>query len=170
MSDSGEVGPPPEKPADTPRSPAARKQGEGALGTPLFRGMSHDEILAVIRGLRLHSLDPGHIVVTEGEPGESLFVLTTGRCRAHVRNPAGRNLEVRQLKEGDFFGEISVLTGEPRSATITTQTPCELLELDRANLRGIVERHPRVREVLKEFHDQRADSTIEATIRGMPQA
>jgi CRP-like cAMP-binding protein len=131
--------------------------------------MSRDEILAVIRGLRLHSLDPGHIVVTEGEPGDSLFVLTTGRCRAHVRNPAGKNLEVRQLKEGDFFGEIAVLTGEPRSATITTQTPCELLELDRANLRGIVERHPRVREVLQEFHTQRADSTIEATIRGMPQ-
>lgn len=167
VSDSGEVAPPPEKPADTGPSRRAPAQERRALETPLFRGMSRDEILAVIRELRLHSLDPGHIVVTEGEPGDSLFVLTTGHCRAHVRNPAGRNMEVRRLREGDFFGEISVLTGQPRSATITTQTPCELLELDRTSLDSIVDRHPRVRDVLQEFHSQRAGSTIEATIRGM---
>jgi hypothetical protein len=166
---SGEVVPPPEKAAASgaPASLAYRSRGAGAVETPLFRGMSREETLAVIRGLRLHGYGPGRILVTEGEPGDSLFVVTTGLCRAYVRNRAGRNMEVRELQEGDFFGEISVLTGHARSATITTVTPCELLELDRTSLESITTTFPRVREVLQEFHSRRADSTVEAAIRGL---
>ena len=76
-------------------------------------------------------------------------------------------MEVRELEEGDFFGEISILTGEPRTATVTTVTSCELLELDRPALNSIIETHPNVLEVLREFHKRRAESTIEAAIRGM---
>jgi hypothetical protein len=157
--------------ADRPPAKARDARGAegagGAFGTPLFQGMSREETLAVIRELRLFSAGPGEILVTEGEPGQSLFVLTTGVCRAYVRGPQGRNVEVRQLREGDFFGEISVLTGQLRSATITTVTPCELLELDRPSLDAIIRAHPNVRKVLEEFHAQRADSTLEAAIRGM---
>ena len=129
--------------------------------------MSPEEIAAVIRGIRLLGFGPGSIVVSEGEPGDSLFVVTTGLCRAFVRNATGKNLEVRQLSEGDFFGEISILTGQPRTATITTATPCELLELSRGSLDSIIKTHPRVKEVLAEFHARRADSTVEASIRGI---
>jgi cAMP-dependent protein kinase regulator len=162
---SGRVVPPPEKPSAD--AAAAKTRREAARGTPLFRGMSVREIIAVIHGLRLQTFAAGEILVTEGEPGDSLFVLTTGLCRAFVRNPAGRNVEVRELREGDFFGEISVLTGQPRSATITTATPCELLELDRESLDSILASHPKVKDVLDEFHTARADSTIEAAIRAM---
>jgi hypothetical protein len=167
VTEAGEVVPPPEKPAAALGKPATQAKGSGAFGTPLFRGMSAEEIVAVIRGIRLLSFGPGTIVVTEGEPGDSLFVVTTGLCRAYVKSAASRNVEVRQLQEGDFFGEISVLTGQPRSATITTATPAELLELDRPSLDSIIRSHPRVKDVLKEFHDRRADSTVEAAIRGM---
>jgi hypothetical protein len=167
LTDRGDVVPPPEKLGQVPSRPAAQAKGAGAIGTPLFRGMSPEEIAAVIRGIRLLSFGPGSIVVSEGEPGDSLFVVTTGLCRAFVRNATGRNLEVRQLSEGDFFGEISILTGQPRTATITTATPCELLELSRESLDSIIKTHPRVKEVLAEFHARRADSTVEASIRGI---
>jgi cAMP-dependent protein kinase regulator len=123
----------------------------------------------VIRGLNLLSFGPGAILVTEGEPGDSLFILTTGLCRAYVRNADGNNVEVRQLKEGDFFGEISVLSGRARTATITAATPCELLELDRASLDSILETHPNVRNVLEEFFMKRAQSGLEAEARGRAQ-
>ena len=165
VSESGVVAPPPEKPAAKADKSQARR--EAALGTPLFRGMSPQEIVAVIRGLTLRSFDAGHILVTEGEAGDSLYVLTTGVCRAFVKNPKGRNVEVRELNEGDFFGEISMLTMQPRSATVTAGTPCELLELDRASLDSILASHPHVMEVLEEFHSRRAESTIEAAIRTM---
>ena len=167
LTDRGDVVPPPERLGQVPSRPATQAKGAGALGTPLFRGMSPEEIAAVIRGIRLLSFGPGSIVVTEGEPGDSLFVVTTGLCRAFVRNATNRNLEVRQLSEGDFFGEISILTGQPRTATITTATPCELLELSRESLDSIIKTHPRVKEVLAEFHARRADSTVEASIRGI---
>jgi cAMP-dependent protein kinase regulator len=166
VTDDGAVVPPPE-PVGSPAKSPTQVRREAALGTPLFRGMSPQEIVAVIRGLRLHSFPAGHIVVTEGQPGDSLFVITTGQCRAFVKNPSGRNVEVRELSEGDFFGEISVLTGEPRSATLTTASRCELLELDRSSLDSILKTHPHVRKVLEEFQKQRADSSVEAAIRGM---
>jgi cAMP-dependent protein kinase regulator len=166
VTQGGDVVPPAE-PVGSPAKSPTQVRREAALGTPLFRGMSPQEIVAVIRGLRLHSFAAGHIVVTEGQPGDSLFVITTGMCRAFVKNPSGRNVEVRELGEGDFFGEISVLTGEPRSATITTASRCELLELERANLDSILKTHPHVREVLEDFQQQRADSSVEAAIRGM---
>ena len=166
VTGSGGVVPPPEK-ASAEASPAAKSRREAALGTPLFRGMSPQEIVAVIRGLTLRSFEAGHILVTEGEAGDSLYVLTTGRCRAFVKNPKGRNVEVRELNEGDFFGEISMLTMQPRSATVTTATPCELLELDRESLDSILASHPHVMEVLEEFYKARSDSTLEAAIRAM---
>lgn len=135
--------------------------------TPLFRGFSNEELVAVIRGLRLLAFAPGMIIVTEGQAGDSLFVLATGMARAFVKTPSGRSLQVRELMEGDFFGEISILTGRPRSATITAASRCELLELDKPTLDSIAAAHPHVLEVLKEFHDQRAGSTLEAAIRGM---
>ena len=47
------------------------------LATPLFGGLGEEELLAVVRGLRLHIFEPGDVIVTEGEPGESLFILAT---------------------------------------------------------------------------------------------
>jgi cAMP-dependent protein kinase regulator len=166
VGDYGSLAPPPEKPAEAASGAAAPGESGGALGTPLFRGMSRAEIVAVIRGLNLLSFGSGAILVSEGEPGDSLFILTTGLCRAYVRNADGKNVEVRQLKEGDFFGEISVLSGKPRTATITTATPCELLELNRASLVPIIKTHPNVRKVLEEFFMKRADSSDESAARG----
>lgn len=162
VSESGDLVPPPERAAEAAR---AGTSGTGALGTPLFRGMSREEVVAVIRGLNLLSFSPGAIVVTEGEPGDSVFIVTTGLCRAHVRDSEGRNAEVRQLGEGDFFGEVSVLSGKARTATVTTATPCELLVLDRASLASILKSHPNVRTVLEEFFAQRADSGLESAAR-----
>ena len=135
--------------------------------SPLFSDFSSAELLAVIGGLRLLTFDAGDIVITEGEPGDSLFVLTTGRVKAFVRNPAGRHVQVREMEEGEFFGEISILTGKPRTATITAASRLELLELDRATLDAMTPGHPGVIKVLTAFCRQRAGSADEALVRGM---
>lgn len=135
--------------------------------SPLFDDFDRDELVEVIRGLRLVTFDAGDIVVSEGEPGDSVFVVTTGRVRAFVRQASGQSAKVRDLEEGDFFGEISILQGGRRTATITCATPCVLLELDRATLDRIAVRHPGVLKVMREFHDQRAGSTVEHMIRGL---
>jgi len=135
------------------------------LSTPLFEGLAQDELIAVIQGLSFSSYAAGDILVAEGAPGDSLFILTTGRVKAWIRDPSGHYKLVKELEEGSFFGEISVLTGKPRTATITAASDCEVLDLDRATLDSITERYPRVREVLKRFHEQRAMDTVETLLR-----
>ena len=151
--------------AATEPEPAPAEQRPAFVSTPLFEGFSQEELVAVIRGLKLLTFAPGDILVAEGGPGDSLFILASGSVKAFVRNPKGDYVKVKELGEGAFFGEIAVLTGKPRTATITAASACELLELDRPALDAITATHPRVREILKQFHEQRAQDTVQAMIR-----
>ncbi len=134
--------------------------------SPLFATFSSKELLAVIRGLNLLTFEPGEIIVSEGEPGSSLFVLASGSVRVYVRNSSWGNKEVRTLDEGEFFGEISLLSGKPRTATITAATPAEILELDRNTLDRIIVQHPQVPKVIKNVSASRAMSPEELKARG----
>jgi CRP-like cAMP-binding protein len=138
------------------------------VASRLFKDLSDEELLEVVRGLRLHTYEAGDIVVTEGEPGQSLFTLTTGRVKVFVANPDLRNFEVATLTEGDFFGEISSLSGRPRTATVVAAGVCELLELDRPTLDSIARTHARVRDVLESSYIERASSPEAAAVRAVP--
>ncbi|HJS59476.1 MAG TPA: cyclic nucleotide-binding domain-containing protein [Vicinamibacteria bacterium] len=144
---------------------APPKGGDAMVSTPLFHGLSEHDLAAVIHGLELLTFEPGDILVAEGAPGDSLFILSTGSVKAYVRNPKGHYTRVHTLVEGDFFGEISALTGKPRTATLVAAVDCEVLELKKKNLDEITATHPQVREVLKKFHEERARSTIDAMMK-----
>lgn len=133
--------------------------------SPLFSDFNRDELIEVIRGLELLSFEPGDIILSEGEPGESLLVLSSGAVKAFVKNMEGKNVLVRRMKEGEFFGEISLLSGKPRSATITAETACDLLELDRNSLDDIASRYPGVRKVIQDFYLRRSGSASEVQAR-----
>ena len=137
----------------------------GAVPSPLFGGFSEAELGAVISRLQLLSFEAGDIVVTEGQKGDGLFVLTTGLLKAFVRDQGGRNVPVREMPEGSFFGEISMIRDEPRSATVTCATRCEMLALDRKAFEEIAALHPRVRQVVQETYEARAGSLEEMLAR-----
>jgi len=144
---------------------APRQGGDAMLSTPLFGGFSEQDLAAVIHDLELITFEPGDVLVAEGAPGDSLFILSTGSVKAYVRNPKGHYVRVHTLVEGDFFGEISVLTGKPRTATLIAASDCEVLELKKDKLDALTKTHPQVREVLQKFRDERARSTIEAMMK-----
>ncbi len=132
------------------------RSGSQIVVSPLFQSFSVDEMVAVIQGLKLLSYEPRQFVIREGNAGDSLFMLTSGTVRAFRKNAAGKQVLLGELTEGAFFGEGSILTGQPRAASVVAWSPCELLELDRATLDSIVATHPRVLDVLNEFAAQRA--------------
>ncbi len=139
-----------EAPAAAPSLPAMPR-----FSSPLFADFSEDDLVAVIQGLELVSFVPGDILILEGDPGTSLFVITSGVVRAFVRQPDGKNKLAREMGEGSFFGEISVLSGKPRTATVTAKTPVEALILERTILDDICKTHPSVRTTLQKFAAER---------------
>jgi CRP-like cAMP-binding protein len=144
---------------------ALRAYGHGLRASPLFEGFSEEELLDLIRGLRLMTFEPGDVILTEGEPGEGLFILAIGTVRVFIRNPAGRSIALRDLGEGSCFGEISTLSGRPRCATVVAASRCELLELDKPTVDALSQAHPRVRAVLEELYIERATSPQAESIR-----
>ena len=127
--------------------------------SPLFRDFSVDEMVAVIQGLRLSSFERGDVILRQGQPGGSLFMLTSGRVRAFQKDRAtGKQVKIADLTEGAFFGEISMLTGQPRNASVVALNSCELLELDRPTLDDITKTHPHVWDVLREFAEKRSQA------------
>jgi cyclic nucleotide-binding protein/tetratricopeptide repeat protein len=129
--------------------------GNQIVVSPLFRDFSVDEMVAVIQGLKLLSYERGAVILREGQGGGSLYMLTSGRVRAFKKSADGKQNTLGDLKEGAFFGEMSILTGQPRMASVVALARCELLELDRPTLDGITKTHPHVWDVLREFAEKR---------------
>lgn len=135
--------------------------------SPLFEVLDDEEREAVIREMVYAEFGEGDIVITEGEQGSSLYVVVSGEVKVFTRGPRGESVPLASLGEGEFFGEVSVLTGKPRTATITATRPSELLRLDKEKLDAVIERHPHVRTVLEDFYKRRASHTVEAMIERM---
>jgi CRP-like cAMP-binding protein len=95
-----------------------------------------------------------------------MFIIASGTVKAWVRDPKGRFLKVKELSEGEFFGEISVITGKPRTATITAAGEVEVLELGKTTLDSIVQKHPHIKQVLADYQKKRAQETVSAIIKG----
>jgi len=127
-----------------------------------FREQALEDILTVTS---LRSYQEGDIVVTEGEQGSSLFLVVTGQVKVFTRGERGEHLPLAELGPGDFFGEVSLLTGRPRTATITAKTEVVAIELDKDDVDRISVDHPEVSEVLEDFYRRRAQETVEAVIR-----
>ena len=132
--------------------------------SPLFEMMSDEERKAVVDEMVLEQFNEGDIVIAEGEPGSALYVIVHGGMKVYGKGPRGDSVYLANLSEGDFFGEVSVLTGKPRTATITASHKSELLRLDKEKLDGIVAKHPRVKSVLEDFYRKRASHTVEAMV------
>lgn len=134
--------------------------------SPLFEILPDDQRQAIIGEMEVETHDEGSVVINEGDPGTSMYVIASGGVKVYTRSPKG-TVYLAQLGEGDFFGEVSVLTGKPRTATITAAERTELLRLDKEKLDGVLAKFPGLRRVLDEFYKKRAEHTVEAMIESL---
>jgi CRP/FNR family cyclic AMP-dependent transcriptional regulator len=108
-------------------------------GVPLFEGLSKNHLKKIAALGEVASYMEGASVVREGQPGDSFFVALTGQAKVTVK---GRT--VHRVLPGDHFGEISLLDGGQRTATVTTETPMTLFIIARTNFLKAIERDPGV--------------------------
>lgn len=136
--------------------------------SPLFEVLEPQERAALVKEMDLEAHDEGSVIISEGDTGGSMYVIAQGEVKVYTRGTAGSgSVYLAKLGEGDFFGEVSVLTGKPRTATITASRPTELLRLDKEKLDNALATFPRIRKVLDEFYKKRATHTVEAMIESL---
>jgi cAMP-dependent protein kinase regulator len=122
---------------------------------PLFSDLAPEEFVAVLQASKFSTHVAGTVVVREGDPGESMFVLVQGNVAVRRQRADGVNHALAELSEGSFFGEMALLTGAPRLASVVALTDVMLLELTRADVDRIIGAHPSVLEVLDRFFRER---------------
>jgi cAMP-dependent protein kinase regulator len=137
--------------------------------SPLFEVLNEVEREAIVREMEVETHDEGSVILAEGDPGTSMYVIASGEVKVYTRGAGGTggSVYLARLGEGDFFGEVSVLTGKPRTATITASQRTELLRLDKSKLDGVLSKHPGIRTVLDDFYKKRANDTVEAMIESL---
>jgi len=105
---------------------------------PFFQGLGAAAIADIVRLLRAREVAEGTIVVRVGEPGDAMYFIVSGEVSVHLTS------ESLKLGPGQFFGEMALLFGAPRSATVAATKPSVLLVLDIADFRELAGRRPEV--------------------------
>lgn len=107
--------------------------------TPLFGELDDAELGAVAQVMNECTAGRGEILTAEGGPGDGFFVIDTGEAEASVQGQV-----TRTMRAGDFFGEIALMTGGNRTATVTATTDLHCYALTPWDFRVLVEDHPEI--------------------------
>jgi small-conductance mechanosensitive channel/CRP-like cAMP-binding protein len=127
------------------QDPAAQAQERGRLlaGVDLFAGLSDEARHEIAGAIRSRTFGDGESIVRQGEPGESMFIIGSGRAVV-VLEPDRR--EVATIERGGYFGEMSLLTGEPRTATVIARGDTMVLEIGAELFRHLAATSPQAIE------------------------
>jgi CRP/FNR family transcriptional regulator, cyclic AMP receptor protein len=130
--------------APPPGPPVGRDQKvERLQQVPLFEGCSRRQLNAVAKITAVGEAAAGQILTRVGEPGNEFFLILDGTARVDI-SPQKH----RRLGPGDFFGEMSLLDGQPRSATVVTETPLRFLVITRKNFARLLNEVPGLTQAL----------------------
>lgn len=127
---------------------------------PLFADLDQEEFNDFTNRMQFHTHPAGTVIVKEGDPGASVYVVTRGAVKVYT-TVDGKQVDLAQLQPSDFFGEIAFLTGKPRTATVETVEECDILEVPEDQLADLIRTKPRIREVMQKYYDQRVASTLQ---------
>jgi small-conductance mechanosensitive channel len=120
----------------------------------VFRALDAGKIDRLSRRMRMIMYGPGEVVLRQGDPGDSLYVVRAGRVAVQVGADGARK-EVATLTAGQFFGEMSLMTGESRSATVVAKTDCECYVVDKESFQEVLDERPELAGIISEILSRR---------------
>jgi CRP/FNR family transcriptional regulator, cyclic AMP receptor protein len=115
---------------------------------PLFGGLRPGELDRLVDEVRTRRYRRGEVIFHVGDPGDSLFIVTSGRVKISSPSEGGVEAILATLGPGKFFGALALLDGAPRSASATAVEATEALVLPRASLRRLIDEAPAIRDHL----------------------
>ena len=115
----------------------------------VFNKLPPDAMAVLLGALEPIVVPQDTAIIREGEPPGPMYILEDGRCRVHV-GFEDRRRTVAYLRPGEFFGEFSVLRGQPRESTVETVTPCRLLRLTQETYLALLDEYPDFRDAIED--------------------
>jgi subfamily B ATP-binding cassette protein HlyB/CyaB len=112
----------------------------------VFAPLSPADIRSLLSCLHTKEYEKGATVVKEGEPGDAYYIIRSGSATVVLESQGNR--VVRHLKTGDGFGELALLTGHPRAATVITNEPSSLFRLEKNDFDRLITSAPQVKEAV----------------------
>lgn len=109
---------------------------------PLFDSLSDEERALLVAQMEELQLDAGHTLFRHGDPGDAAFIVASGEVEIFIEDSTGERVVLETASTGDFFGELSLLDGEPRSASAQAISHATVLRVDRTDLETLFSRHP----------------------------
>jgi CRP-like cAMP-binding protein len=122
----------------------------------IFAPLSEEETDRLAKASRMRVYAPGEAIVRMGQEGKSMFVIMRGSVEVQI-SQGGTTKAINKLRENDFFGEMSLLTGEPRTATVVAVEETEVLRIDKDAIKPIFEANPDLVSSIGEMIEERRE-------------
>jgi small-conductance mechanosensitive channel/CRP-like cAMP-binding protein len=109
-----------------------------------LRGLSDDELRLLVPTVAVRQFGAGEMLVRFGEQGESMFIVRSGTAEVFGHSPDGRTHHLGNYAPGDVTGEMALMTGEPRTASVRATSDLEVIEMDREGFTRLFKEHPEI--------------------------
>lgn len=139
--------------------PWSQRLQDAVAAIPFFAPLEEEVRKQMADSATLHVFNGGEIIIKEGDSGRSIYVILDGQVRVFTSDNHGKKLELAVLGVSQFFGEMSFLTGKPRSGSVAALDTIVVVELSYSSMRKVVKEHPTVKKVLLEFYHDRMGCT-----------
>lgn len=126
---------------------------------PLFEGISPINLSTLAKASRLRSAPKGSFIFFQADTGDAVFLVWRGVIAIRLENPDGRELVINEMGAGDCFGELAILTGEPRSASAEAIVDSEILLIPSMAFKDALEQEPRLAARLLEVTARRLQNS-----------
>ncbi len=109
---------------------------------PMFEGLGAEDLRDLGKSLAERKFPAGQMIMNQGDRGTSMFIIANGHVNIHLPGEASRRISLKDISDGEYFGELALFDDKPRSASAVATTDALLLELDRKTLSRYLESHP----------------------------
>jgi CRP-like cAMP-binding protein len=152
---------------DNTSTEPATPMDQPVTGAAIFRRLGPNVVAAVSQRLLPADYRPGQLIFAEGEPGDRLYIIGSGKVKVACRAPSGREMVQAVLGPSDIFGELAVFDSGARSSSATAVTEVRAMVAGRAALRACIADHPEIAEQLLRVLARRLRRTIDNQVELM---
>ena len=110
----------------------------------LFNGLAQDDLVQLSQLAKTRVYKARETIVSKGDPAGEFYVLLRGRAKVTAQGKEGADTAINVMGPGEVFGEVGILDGQPRSATVTTLEECEMAVVDQRAFHGLLAASPAV--------------------------